>query len=134
MCGFDSRPRHQQTGHKFRPLSDFRGLWFWGGCPRIVRELFCGHVSRYKLTKLTTFSCLAVRQSPTVQRITHPYRFGPGDRVKIVSGKYAGATGTVDSKVFQNSADYPEELVASYHVVLDAGKVVTVRVGQVSPV
>ena len=52
--------------------------------------------------------------------------------MRIVSGKYAGATGTVDSKVFQRSVDYPEELGAAYHVVLDAGNVVTVRVEQVT--
>ena len=34
-----------------------------------------------------------------------------GDRVKMVSGLYAGATGAVEPKAFQNSVDYPEELV-----------------------
>lgn len=33
----------------------------------------------------------------------------------------------------QRSVDYPEELGAAYHVVLDAGTVVTVLVEQVSP-
>lgn len=50
--------------------------------------------------------------------MSHQYRFKRGDRVRIISGKYSGATGTVDSKVFQRSVDYPEELRASYHVVL----------------
>ena len=40
---------------------------------------------------------------------------------KIISGKHTGATGTVDSKVFQYSVDYPEELGSAYHVVLDTG-------------
>ena len=48
--------------------------------------------------------------------------------MRVISGKYAGATGNVDSKVFQYSVDYPEVLGASYHVVLDGGKVVTVQV------
>ena len=64
--------------------------------------------------------------------MSYVYKFIRGDRVKIISGMYVGATGTVDSKVFQHSVDYPEELGPSYHVVLDDGKVVTVRVGQVS--
>lgn len=37
----------------------------------------------------------------------------------------------MDSEVFQY-VDFPEELGASYHVVLDAGKVATVRVGPVA--
>ena len=60
--------------------------------------------------------------------MSHAYKFIRGDRVKIVSGKYASATGTVDSKLFQYSVDYPEELGAAYPVVLDGGKVVTVQV------
>ena len=55
--------------------------------------------------------------------MSHVYKFIRGDRVRIVSGKYAGATGTVD---------YPEELGARYHLVLDNGAVVTVRVEQVT--
>jgi len=62
--------------------------------------------------------------------MSHQYRFKRGNRVRIVSGKHAGATDIVDSKVFQYSADYSEELGAAYHVVLDAGKRVTVRVEQ----
>ena len=63
--------------------------------------------------------------------MSYVYRFQRGDRVRIISGKHANATGTVDSKVFQYSVDFPDELGASYHVVLDGGKVVTVRVEQV---
>ena len=63
--------------------------------------------------------------------MSHVYKLIRGDRVRIVSGKFAGAVGVVDSKVFQYSVDYPEELAASYHVVLDDGRVVTVRVEQV---
>lgn len=37
----------------------------------------------------------------------------------------------VDSKVFQRSVDYPEKLGAAYHVALDSGTVITVRVAQV---
>ncbi|MCH7843184.1 MAG: KOW motif-containing protein [Chloroflexi bacterium] len=32
-----------------------------------------------------------------------------GDRVTITTGKYAGRTGTVDSNVFQKTADRPGE-------------------------
>ena len=63
--------------------------------------------------------------------MSHQYRFKRGDRVRIISGKHAGTTGTVDSKVFQYSVDFPEDLGAAYHVVLDGGKVVTVRTEQV---
>ena len=65
--------------------------------------------------------------------MSHVYSFKRGDRVRKASGKNAGATGTVDSKVLQRRAHYPEELGAGYHVALDAGKVVTVWVEQVSP-
>ena len=75
---------------------------------------------------LTHSSCRPVYPFPTVPSMSHVYKFIRGDRVRIVSGKYAGATGTVDSKVFQYSVDCPEELGPSYHVVLDDGKVVTV--------
>ena len=71
---------------------------------------------------------MTIAYAPTM---SHQYHFRRGDRVKIISGKYAGATGTVDSKVLQRSADYPEELGAAYHVVLGDGRVVTVRVEQV---
>ena len=33
--------------------------------------------------------------------------------------KFIGATGIVDSKVFQRSVDYPDEYGPGYHVVLD---------------
>ena len=64
--------------------------------------------------------------------MSHQYGFKRADRVRIISGKYAGATGSVDSKVFKRSVDYPEELGAGYHVVLDDAMVVTVRVEQVN--
>ena len=63
--------------------------------------------------------------------MSYKYRFIRADRVKIVSGQYTGATGTVDSRVFQRTVDYPDEYGPGYHVVLDEGKVVTVRVEQV---
>ena len=64
--------------------------------------------------------------------MNHQYRFRRGGRVRINSGKYNGATGTVDSKVFQYSVDYAAELGAAYHVVLDDGKVIMVRVERAS--
>ena len=54
-----------------------------------------------------------------------------GDRVTIRGGKYDGAVGTVDSSVFQRTEDQPGELHQGYHVILDCGRVVTVRNDQV---
>ena len=51
--------------------------------------------------------------------------------MRIISGKHRGASGTVDAKVFQRSADLPDEHTPSYHVVLDSELVVTVNVKQV---
>ena len=50
-----------------------------------------------------------------------------GDRVKIKGGRYDGSVGTVDSAVFQRTEDRPNELHHGYHVILDCGRVVTVR-------
>lgn len=54
-----------------------------------------------------------------------------GDRIKIEGGRYAGAVGTVDSAVYQRTEDHPNELHHGYHIILDCGRVVTVRKGQV---
>ena len=54
-----------------------------------------------------------------------------GDRVKITTGKYAGLTGTVESKVYQRTVDYPDEFAHGFQGMLDSGKVVTVRWDQV---
>ena len=59
------------------------------------------------------------------------YHFKRGDPVIIVSGRYKGCTGLVDSAVFQRTMEYPDEYAAGYHVILDDGTVVTVRVEQV---
>ncbi len=61
----------------------------------------------------------------------YQYRFSRGDRVHIISGKYKGATGVIDSRVFQRSVDLPDEQTACYHVLLDSELVVTVNVSQV---
>ena len=61
----------------------------------------------------------------------HFYHFKRGDPVTIVSGRYKGCTGLVDSAVFQRTGEYPEEYAAGYHVVLDDGPVITVRWDQV---
>ncbi|MDA1129499.1 MAG: KOW motif-containing protein, partial [Chloroflexi bacterium] len=55
-----------------------------------------------------------------------------GDRVKIITGKYAGNTGTVESNVYQRTVDYPDESANGYHVMLDTEELVTVRWGQVA--
>ena len=62
----------------------------------------------------------------------HRYRFKRGDRITIVYGKFAEATGIVDSRVFQKTVDYPNEYAAGYHVVLEDERVVTVRWDQVA--
>ena len=54
-----------------------------------------------------------------------------GARVRITTGKYTGQTGTVDSNVFQRTADYPNDLSNGFHVMLDIGELVTVRWDQV---
>ena len=54
-----------------------------------------------------------------------------GDRVTITNGKYAGQTGTVEINVHQRTADYPDEWANGLHVMLDTGKLVTVRWDQV---
>ena len=54
-----------------------------------------------------------------------------GDRVRIISGKYAGHTGTVESNVYQRTVDFPDEFANGYHVMLDTGVLVTVRWEQV---
>jgi len=54
-----------------------------------------------------------------------------GDRVKIISGKYAGHQGTVESNVHQRTVDYPDELANGFHVMLDSDELVTVKWYQV---
>ena len=54
-----------------------------------------------------------------------------GDRIKIKGGRYDGAVGTVDSAVYQRTEDHPNELHHGHHIILDCGRVVTVRKGQV---
>jgi len=62
----------------------------------------------------------------------HYYRFKRGDAVTIISGRYKGHTGVVDSAVFQRTVDYPDEYAPGYHVMLEVGQVVTLRWDQVS--
>ena len=55
-----------------------------------------------------------------------------GDRVVIISGKYAGHLGTFESFVFQKTVDYQEEASEACHIALDdIERVVTVRYDQV---
>ena len=54
-----------------------------------------------------------------------------GDRVIIITGKYAGHTGTIESNVYQRTADYTDEFANGYHVMLDTEELVTVRWEQV---
>ena len=62
---------------------------------------------------------------------TTVYRFKRGDRVVIIYGKFAGATGIVDSRVFQKTVDFPDDYSPGFHVVLADERVVTVRWDQV---
>ena len=64
----------------------------------------------------------------------HCYRFKRGDRVTIISGRFAGFHGAVDSAVFQRTIDYPDAFSPGYHVIISDGPVVTVRWDQVSAV
>ena len=57
----------------------------------------------------------------------HRYRFKLGDRVSIIYGEFVGLRGTVDSRVFQKTVDFPDEYSPGYHVVLDDERVVMVR-------
>ena len=54
-----------------------------------------------------------------------------GDRVLITAGKYAGHTGTVESNVPQRTVDHPDEWANGFHIMDDAGELVTVRWDQV---
>jgi len=51
----------------------------------------------------------------------------------IVSGSHKCATGTVESLVFQRIVDYPNDYSAGYHVVVEDGRMGTVRWDQVNP-
>ena len=58
-------------------------------------------------------------------------RFPGGARVRLIYESRAGKTGTVESRVFQRTVDYPDELSDALHVRLDDDTVVTVRLEQV---
>ena len=56
-----------------------------------------------------------------------------GDRLTIISGRHKGATGVVDSAVFQRTVDYPDEYGPGYNVVPDDWTVktaYTIRAGR----
>ena len=55
------------------------------------------------------------------------------DRVIIVTGKYAGHRGTIESNVYQSTVDYPGRYANGFHVMLDEGLLVTVRWYQAEP-
>ncbi len=54
-----------------------------------------------------------------------------GVRVTIISGKYAGHTGTVESNVHQRTVDYTDEWANGFPIMLDTEVLVTVRWEQV---
>ena len=54
-----------------------------------------------------------------------------GTRIRIISGSHRGQTGTVEAAVFQKTVDYPDDYAMGFHITLDDGTWVTVRVEQV---
>ncbi len=80
---------------------------------------------------MTPCPCRPVCPPATVSSMGHFYRFKRGDPVTIVSGRYRGCTGLVDSAVFQRTVDFPDEYSPGYHVALAEGTVVTVRWDQI---
>ena len=55
-----------------------------------------------------------------------------GERVIIITGKYAGCHGVVESNVFQKTVDHPEEPNYGFHIILDGDeRVVTIQYDQV---
>ena len=55
------------------------------------------------------------------------YKFGRGDRVRVLRGEFGGLTGTVESLVAQMMVDGRATNEKGYHVHLDEGRLVTVR-------
>ena len=54
-----------------------------------------------------------------------------GDRVTTSNSRYAGYRGMIESNVFKRTADYPDKFANGYHMMLDTGVPVTVRLDQV---
>ena len=50
-----------------------------------------------------------------------------GNRVRIIAGKYAGHSGTVESNVYQRTVDYPDEFANDHQVIVDSEGLVMVR-------
>ena len=110
-----------------------RGLGTWW-VPRVFGTgISCVTSSVYKTPHLkpapadTFLLPGSVTYLAIVLHMGHYCGFKHGDTVTIVSGRYMGCTGFVDSSVFQRTVDWPDEYEPGYHVVLDTGKVVTVR-------
>ena len=51
--------------------------------------------------------------------------------MRITTGKCAGHTGTVESNVYQRTADYPDEFSNGYPVMLDTEVLATIPWEQV---
>ena len=56
-----------------------------------------------------------------ISLVSHFYRYRRGDRVVIISGRYKGRRGVVESRVYQRTVDRPDGYDAGYHVVLGEG-------------
>ena len=53
------------------------------------------------------------------------------DRLKIISGKYSGRMGTIESNVYQRTVDYPDDFTNGVNIMLGTDELVTVRWEQV---
>ena len=69
--------------------------------------------------------------SAYIGRVTNSYRYRRGDPATIISGRYMGRRGIVESAVYQRTVDRPDGYDAGYHVVIGEGEVMTVRWDQV---
>ena len=55
-----------------------------------------------------------------------------GTKVRVISGRHARMTGTVDSNVYGATVDDPGEMSMGYGVILDDGEWVMLRLNQVT--
>ena len=62
------------------------------------------------------------------------FKYGRGDRVRIIRGVDGGTSGTVESLLGQINVDGRSVAEHGYHVVMDDGHVATVKWDEVEPV
>ena len=70
--------------------------------------------------------------------VRHPESLGAGptdlEPVTVARLSREGLSGTVDSRVFQDSVEHPCKRAPGYHIILDSGLVITLRGDQVEAV